>query len=220
MDLIIDLLTKIYNVEGIIQWGGVVMISIIIFTETGLMLGFFLPGDSLLVSAGIFVAAGHLNLYTLLIVVSLSAVVGDQLGYYIGRKTGQALFTKEDSLLFKRSHVLRAKEFYERYGGKTIVLARFIPIVRTFAPVVAGGGQMNYRRFVSFNIFGGILWVFTMILGGYLLGTSLPNINKHIHIVIVVVVFLSILPGIIEVLRSRKKEAAKLRCQEAEKLGS
>lgn len=219
MDLIIDILAKIYNVEGIIRWGGVAMISIIIFSETGLMVGFFLPGDSLLVSAGVFVAAGHLNLYTLLVVVSLSAVAGDQLGYYIGRKTGQALFTKEDSLLFKRSHVLRAQAFYERYGGKTIVLARFIPIVRTFAPVVAGVGQMNYRRFVSFNIFGGILWVFTMVLGGYLLGTSIPNINKHIHIVIVIVVFLSILPGIIEVLRSRKKETARLRCQEAGKLG-
>ncbi|MBI4596096.1 MAG: VTT domain-containing protein [Candidatus Tectomicrobia bacterium] len=205
MDFVVDILARIYNVEDIIRWGGIAMISAIIFTETGLMLGFFLPGDSLLVSAGIFVAAGHLNLYTLLIIVSLSAVVGDQLGYYIGRKTGQALFTKEDSLLFKRSHILRARLFYERYGGKTIVLARFIPIIRTFAPVVAGVGQMNYRRFVSYNIFGGILWVFAMVLGGYLLGTSVPNINKHIHIVIAIVIFLSIMPGIIELLRSRKK---------------
>ena len=205
LEVIKEISAQIYNVEGIIQWGGVAMITAIIFTETGLMLGFFLPGDSLLVSAGIFVAAGHISISTLLVLASLAAVVGDQVGYYIGRKTGSALFTKDDSLLFKRSHVTRARLFYERYGAKTIVLARFVPIVRTFAPVVAGVAQMNYRKFVTYNICGGVLWVWSMVLVGYLLGTVVPNINKHIHIVIAIVIFLSILPVVFEAVRARGK---------------
>jgi len=206
METLHELLSRLYDVEAIIRWGGMAMICAIVFAETGLMVGFFLPGDSLLVTAGIFAADGHLDVYSMLILVSLCAVVGDQLGYFIGQKTGPALFTREDSWLFKRSHVLRAQAFYEKYGAKTIVIARFVPIVRTFAPVVAGVGQMNYRRFVRYNVFGGILWVGSMILTGYLIGTALPNINKHIHLVIGVVVFLSILPAIIEVMRARRRK--------------
>jgi len=198
-----ELLRHIYDVESIIKWGGLVMICAIVFAETGLMIGFFLPGDSLLVTAGVFAAAGLLDIYLLITLVSLCAVVGDQLGYYIGQKTGRALFNKEDSLLFKRSHVLRAQEFYEKYGAKTIVIARFVPIVRTFAPVIAGVGQMNYRRFVTYNVFGGILWVVSMCLIGYIIGASVPNINKYLHLVIAVVIFLSILPAVIEIIRSR-----------------
>jgi len=204
-----ELLRQIYDVEGIIRWGGLAMICAIIFAETGLMIGFFLPGDSLLVTAGVFAAAGLIDIYLLLGLVSLCAVVGDQLGYYIGKKTGQALFTREDSLLFKRSHVVRAQEFYERYGAKTIVIARFVPIVRTFAPVVAGVGNMNYRRFVTYNIAGGILWVFSMSLTGYLIGSAVPNIDKHIHYVIAVVIFLSILPAFIEIWRERRRKRKK-----------
>jgi membrane-associated protein len=184
------------------------MICAIVFAETGLMIGFFLPGDSLLVTAGVFAAAGFLDLTLLLVLVSLCAVTGDQLGYYIGQRTGQALFRREDSLLFKRSHVLKAQAFYEKYGAKTIVIARFVPIVRTFAPVIAGVGKMNYRRFVTYNIAGGILWVFSMVLTGFLLGSAVPNINEHIHLVIAVVIVLSILPAIIEVIRNRRKSAA------------
>lgn len=204
MDTLHELLSRLYDVEAIIGWGGMAMICAIVFAETGLMVGFFLPGDSLLVTAGVFAAAGHLDVYSMLILVSLCAVVGDQLGYFIGRKTGPALFTREDSLLFKRSHVLRAQAFYEKYGAKTIVIARFVPVVRTFAPVVAGVGQMNYRRFVSYNVFGGVLWVATMVLTGYLIGTAVPEINKQIHTVIAVVIFLSILPAIIELVRARR----------------
>lgn len=182
------------------------MICAIIFAETGLMVGFFLPGDSLLVTAGVFTAAGHFNIYSMLIFVSLCAVVGDQLGYFIGQKTGPALFNREDSRLFKRRHILRAQAFYERYGAKTIVIARFVPVVRTFAPVVAGVGQMNYRRFVTYNLFGGILWVVSMILTGYLIGSAVPDINKHIHGVIALVIFLSSLPAIIEVIRVRRRK--------------
>jgi len=208
MEALQELLSRVYDVESIIKWGGLALICGIIFAETGLMIGFFLPGDSLLVTAGVFAAAGHIDLYMMLVLVSLCAVVGDQLGYFIGQKTGPALFNREDSLLFKRSHVLRAQQFYEKYGSKTIVIARFVPIVRTFAPVVAGVGQMKYRRFVTYNVAGGILWVFSMVLLGYFVASAVPNIDKHIHKVIVVVIFLSILPAIIEIVRERRRGKA------------
>ncbi len=203
MEWLVDLLHKIYDVEGIIRWGGLVMLVAIVFAETGLMVGFFLPGDSLLVTAGIFAAAGHLDVVGLLLWVTLAAVLGDQLGYYIGYRTGPRIFRREDSLLFKREHLMRAKAFYEKHGGKTIIIARFIPVIRTFAPVVAGVGQMEYRRFVTFNVVGGVAWVWGMTLLGVWLGNAIPNIDAHIHKVIAVVVFLSILPAIIEYVRSR-----------------
>jgi membrane-associated protein len=179
------------------------MLTVIVFAETGLLIGFFLPGDSLLVTAGVFAAAGHLDIRILLTVVTAAAVVGDQVGYYIGYRTGPRIFRREDSLLFKRAHLIRARNFYEKHGGKTIILARFMPIIRTFAPVVAGVAEMQYRRFVTYNVVGGVLWVWSMALLGYSLGRVVPDIDRHIHLVIVVVVFLSILPGIIEYLRSR-----------------
>ena len=203
IDTIVNLLHQIYDVEGIIRWGGMLMLVAIVFAETGLFFGFFLPGDSLLVTAGVFAAAGHLDIRTILVLVSAAAVVGDQLGYYIGYRTGPRIFRREDSLLFKRAHLLRAQEFYEKHGGKTIILARFMPIIRTFAPMVAGVASMEYRRFVTYNVVGGILWVWSMALLGYSLGRVIPDIDRHIHIVIVVIVFLSILPGIIEYVRSR-----------------
>jgi membrane-associated protein len=197
------LLHQVYDVEGIIRWGGMLMLVAIIFAETGLMVGFFLPGDSLLVTAGVFAVTGHLDIKTLLLALSAAAIVGDQVGYWIGYRTGPRIFRREDSLLFKRAHLLRAKHFYERHGGKTIILARFMPIIRTFAPVVAGVGEMEYRRFVGFNVIGGLLWVWSMCLLGYSLGHAVPDIDRHIHLVIGVVVVLSILPGIIELVRSR-----------------
>jgi membrane-associated protein len=194
------------DIKGLIQWGGMVLVCTIVFVETGLFVGFFLPGDSLLVTAGIFAAAGHLNLGLLLSVVSVCAIAGDQLGYWIGRQAGQALYKREDSLLFKKRHLERAHEFYEKYGAKTIVLARFVPIIRTFASPVAGAARMKYRRFLSYDIFGGFLWVCGMVLLGYFLGASIPDVDKHIHIVIAVVVFLSILPAIIEARRQRNRK--------------
>jgi membrane-associated protein len=207
MDTLIELFHRVYDVEGIIRWGGLLMLVGIVFAETGLMFGFFLPGDSLLVTAGVFAAAGHLDIWTLLGAVTLAAVVGDQLGYYIGHKTGPRIFRREDSLLFKRAHLLRAQQFYEKHGGKTIILARFMPIVRTFAPVVAGVGSMEYRRFVAFNVVGGFLWVWSMSLLGYSLGRVVPDVDRYIHVIIVVVVLLSILPGIVEFARSRRRVA-------------
>jgi membrane-associated protein len=202
-----QLLHQLTDVRSIIEWGGTLMICTIVFTETGLFFGFFLPGDSLLVTAGIFAAAGHMSLATLLTLVALCAVVGDQVGYLIGRKAGQALYSRENSFFFRKQHLVRAHEFYEKYGGKTIVLARFIPIIRTFAPAVAGAASMNYRRFVSYNVVGGLLWVWSMVLIGYSLGSAIPNVDRHIHLIIAVVIVLSIMPPIVEALRARRKKA-------------
>ena len=207
MESLVGLLRALYDVEGLIRAGGMVMLIAIVFAETGLMFGFFLPGDSLLVTSGVFAAAGHLSIALLLSALTVAAITGDQLGYYIGYRTGPRIFRREDSFFFKRQHLLRAKQFYERHGGKTIILARFMPIVRTFAPVVAGVGQMEYRRFVLFNVAGGFLWVWSMCLLGYSLGHAIPDIDRHIHLVIAVVIFLSILPGIIEFVRSRGRAA-------------
>ncbi|MFN8543074.1 MAG: VTT domain-containing protein [Candidatus Binatia bacterium] len=202
-----NLFHQVYDVKAVVEYGGLVALVAIVFAETGLMVGFFLPGDSLLVTAGVVAAAGHLNLWALLSAVTLAAIVGDQVGYYIGHRTGPRLFKREDSLLFRRQHLLRAREFYERHGGKTIIIARFMPIVRTFAPVVAGVGEMQYRRFVTFNVVGGALWVWSTSLLGYTLGRSIPDIDRHIHVVIVVVIVLSLLPGLVEFLRNRRHAA-------------
>ncbi len=197
------------DVQGLIQTFGYVGLAIIVFTETGLMIGFFLPGDSLLVTAGLFAAKGDLDIVLLNILLMTCAILGDATGYYIGKKLGPALFRKEDSLFFKKKHLIATQDFYDKHGGKTIIIARFVPVIRTFAPVVAGMANMPYRRFALFNVVGGIGWVFSMTMIGYLLIKLFPDIEKHIHIVIIVVIFLSILPGIIEFMRARmKKEPA------------
>jgi membrane-associated protein len=187
---------QLTDVETLVRVGGLTAMTVIVFAETGLFVGFFLPGDSLLVTAGVFAGTGQLNLLHLNLLLIPAAVLGDTLGYWFGRKTGPALFRRPKSLLFNPVHLRRAHDFYEKHGGKTIVLARFMPIIRTFAPIVAGMGQMEYRRFVSFNVFGGALWVLSMTLIGYFLG-QIPGVKKHIEVVILVVIFLSILPGII-----------------------
>ena len=194
------------DVQGLIQAFGYLGLAIIVFTETGLMIGFFLPGDSLLVTAGLFAAKGDLNIVFLNVLLMTCAILGDATGYYIGKRLGPALFRREDSFFFKKKHLIATHEFYEKHGGKTIIIARFVPIVRTFAPVVAGMADMPYRRFALFNIVGGIGWVFSMTMIGYLLIKMFPNIEKHIHIVIVIVIFLSILPGIIEFVRAKLKK--------------
>ena len=203
-----ELIAQIPSIEEVIRWGGTLALIAIVFAETALLVGFFLPGDSLLVTAGLFAARGDLNVAVLLVTLSIAAIVGDAVGYTIGRRLGPKLFKKEDSLLFKRKHLVKAHEFYERYGGKTIVIARFVPIIRTFAPTVAGAAEMTYSKFAAFNVFGGILWVFSMVLGGYALGSVIPNIDKYIHYVIAVVVFLSLLPPVFEWWRERRRMAA------------
>lgn len=193
------------------------MVCGIIFVETGLFVGFFLPGDSLLVTAGIFAYTGHLKLGWLLSLVWICAAAGDQVGYWIGRRAGQALYSRKDSLIFKKRHLEKAREFYQKYGGKTIVLARFVPVVRTFAPPVAGAAQMEYRHFVFYNIMGGFLWVWGMVLLGYFLGSSIPNVEQHIHIVIAIVVFLSLLPPFIEAYRQRNRKSEEIATVRQEK---
>jgi membrane-associated protein len=196
------------DVQGIVEWGGVLMVCAIVFVETGLFVGFFLPGDSLLVTAGIFASRAHLNLPMMLVFVSLCAIAGDQLNYWIGRKAGEALYRRGDSFFFRRKHLQRAHDFYEKYGGKTVILARFVPIVRTFAPAVAGAARMKYRRYLAYDVMGGVLWVWSMILAGYFLSRAVPGITKNIHLVIVVVILLSILPAVIEIVRNRRRETA------------
>jgi membrane-associated protein len=203
-----DVVHFITDVRGLIQLGGLLAVFVIVFVETGLFVGFFLPGDSLLVTAGIFAATGDLSVIALLAGASLCAVAGDQLGYWIGRKAGHALYDRPDSRFFKRKHLERAHAFYEKHGAKTIVLARFIPIVRTFAPAVAGAARMSYRGFVVYNVVGGVLWVWSTVLLGYFLGRVVPGIERYIHVVIAVVIFLSILPGLIEVYRARTRRPA------------
>jgi membrane-associated protein len=212
-----QLLHNVYDVEGIIQWGGTILVCTIIFVETGLFVGFFLPGDSLLVTAGVFAAAGHLHLAVLLGAVTLCAVCGDQLGYWIGRHTGRALYSRKDSIFFKRKHLERAHEFYETHGGKTIIFARFVPILRTFCPVVAGAAQMPYSRFVGYSVTGGCSWVCGMILSGFFLASLVPNIGQRIHYVIAVVIVLSFLPPIIGTLRARSRSAASSRTRQPER---
>jgi membrane-associated protein len=208
IETLTHLFERLRDVEGLVRAGGLAVVCAIVFTETGLFLGFFLPGDSLLVTAGILAAAGHLSLAGLLGLVTLCAILGDQLNYWVGRNAGRALFSRPDSLLFKKKHLERAHAFYEKHGVKTIIISRFVPIVRTFCPAVAGAAGMTYRTYLTFDIIGGVLWVFSMVLGGFFLGRNVPNVNEHLHVVIAGVVFLSLLPAIIEALRHRQSSAA------------
>lgn len=230
MDLIYDLfhqLRELLNpkviIETLLAKGGVFVyggLIFIVFAETGLAVGFFLPGDSLLVVAGLFAALGKLNLAVLLGSLFVAAVVGDAVGYYTGARLGPRLFSRQKSLLFKPSHLHKANAFYEKYGGKTIIIARFVPIIRTFAPIVAGAAGMPYRRFVLFNIVGGLAWVSSMLLSGYFLGNLLKsrfgiNLDEHIEWVVIVVVTLSLIPPLIEYLKSRREKSRAARAVDA-----
>lgn len=206
LESIKHLLHTLYDVQGLIRWGGIFGVCTIVFIETGFFVGFFLPGDSLLVTAGILSAGDVIPLKWLLLPVMLCAIAGDQIGYWIGRAAGTALYRREDSFFFRRSHLQRAHGFYEKYGGRAVILARFVPIVRTFCPPVAGAANMSYLRYLTYDIFGGMIWVGTMILGGYSLGRTIPNISQRIHYVILVVIVLSLVPAIISILRARRAE--------------
>jgi len=205
MEFILNLFHQIYDVESLVRIGGIAGLTVIVFVETGLLIGFFLPGDSLLVTAGLFAARGDIEVLPLVVALSAAAVLGDTVGYNIGKRSGPKLFTRADSLFFNKKHLVTTKEFYDRHGPFTIVIARFVPIVRTFAPVVAGIGAMDYKRFISYNVFGGVGWVLSMVLGGYFLGQVVPNIHKNIDKVIIVVIFLSLLPIMIKVAREKMK---------------
>lgn len=207
VELLKHLLARISDVRGMIEWGGTFAVCLIIFVETGLFVGFFLPGDSLLVTAGVFAGAGHLRLALLLSLVTLCAIAGDQLGYFIGWRAGAALYRREDSRFFNKRHLEEAHKFYEHYGGRAIVIARFIPIIRTFCPPVAGAAKMRYARYLAYDICGGILWVWGMTLVGYTLGRTVPNVDSKIHYIIAAVIVLSLLPAAIHGWRVRAKKA-------------
>jgi membrane-associated protein len=184
-----------------VMWSAIVSVNLIVFTETGLLIGFLLPGDSLLVVTGIVARSADWPILPLGISLCLSAIIGDTVGYAIGAKAGPAIFNRPESRFFKRDHLLAAKDYYERHGGKTIIIARFIPLIRTFVPVVAGAAKMEYRSFLLFNVCGGIGWIVSMLLIGYMLDPLLRQIfgpqfeiAKHVDKVVIVVVFLSILP--------------------------
>lgn len=203
LQFITSFLHHLLDVRGIIQWGGVAMVCAIVFAETGLFVGFFLPGDSLLVTAGVFAAAGQLKLSWLLGLVTLCAIAGDQLGYLIGYQAGSALYDRPDGRFFKRKYLQRAHDFYEKHGARTIILARFVPIVRTFCPPVAGAAKMSYPRYLAYDIVGGFLWVWGMVLLGYTLGRNIPNIDKRIHYVIAIVIVASLIPAAVSALKAR-----------------
>jgi membrane-associated protein len=218
MDSILELLYQIkdyLNPKFLIDWllallGPWVYFGLwfIVFAETGLAVGFFLPGDSLLVVAGLFAAAGKLNVAFVLLAFFLGSVIGDSTGYWTGRYMGKTLFNRESSLIFKPSRVEKAKHFFEKYGVKTVVLARFVPIVRTFAPLVVGAAQMPYAKFLTFSVIGGALWISSMVLAGYFLGGVIETalgikLEDHIEKVVIVVVFLSLLPPIIELIKHK-----------------
>ncbi len=188
------LLLFLPTLEEIIIWGGYIGLFAIIFSETGLLIGFFLPGDSLLVTAGLFAADGKLDIFLLNILLIIAAITGDAVGYNIGKRAGKKLYNRPNSRFFRQDYLLKTKHFYDKYGGITIVLARFMPFARTFAPVVAGIAEMPYSRFALFNITGGIFWITSMTLTGYFLGKTVPNIKENIEYVIIIIIFLSVLP--------------------------
>lgn len=212
-----ELLAQLYNVRGLIEWGGTLLVCVIVFVETGMFVGFFLPGDSLLVTAGVFAGAGQLKLASLLSLVTLCAIAGDQIGYLIGWRAGKGLYDRRDSRFFKKKHLEQAHEFYETYGGKTIVLARFVPIIRTFCPPVAGAARMNYRHYLLYDIVGGVSWVWGMTLLGFTLGRTIPNIDKRIHYVIAAVIVLSFVPAVYHAWKARSRSNAPLRTAEPER---
>lgn len=218
-----EFLHDLHDPEGLqklIAAGGYLLLFAIIFAETGLLIGFFLPGDSLLFIAGFYVASTAdgphpMSLPLLMFLLCVAAIVGDTVGYFIGRKAGPAIFSRPDSRFFKRKHLDSAHEFYEKHGPKTIVLARFVPIVRTFAPTVAGAAGMNYRQFLIYNVVGGIGWICSMLLLGYYLG-KIPAVKDNLDKAVLGIVFLSILPMIIHALKERKISKTNAAAREAE----
>ncbi len=202
-----ELLGWLRNIEGLIRAVGYIGLFAIVFAETGLFFGFFLPGDSLLITAGLLAQRGELNIALLVVLLLLAAVGGDATGYWIGRRAGARLFQREDSRFFKRRHLQRAERFYERHGGKTIVVARFMPFVRTFAPAVAGAARMPYPTFAFYNVIGGAAWILSMTFLGYIVGEAVPNLDLYLLPILAVVVLLSVAPPAWHLWRERRRAA-------------
>lgn len=209
MDELKDIVQLFTSPEGIIQLvasGGYVALVIIVFAETGLMAGFFLPGDSLLFTAGLAAATGALDIGTLNALLIAAAILGDAVGYAFGRRSGRRIMRKPSTRFFKRSHLEKSAEFYQRHGARTVVLARFIPVIRTFAPVVAGMSGMRYKKFVVYNVVGAVLWVGSLTMLGYWLGQAVPDITRYFHWIIAAIILLSVIPPTIEFLKERARK--------------
>jgi membrane-associated protein len=212
LELLKDIFTHIYDVEYIIRLAcengiAYTILTIFVFAETGMLVGFFLPGDSLLVTAGIFASRGDLNIFVLLGLLIAATLLGDSTGYLIGLKAGPKIFSKEQSFFFRKDYLIKTKNFYDKYGGMTITIARFMPIIRTFAATVAGVAQMKYTKFLKFDILGGVSWVTILTLVGYFLGQLFPGVVKRLELVIVIVVFVSLLPAIIKFISHKMKKS-------------
>jgi membrane-associated protein len=197
-----------FDTQAIIASGGILIVAAIVFAESGLLIGFFLPGDTLLFSAGLLAAQGTMSLPLLLVATITAAIIGDNVGYSIGRRAGPRIFKKEDGILFHKDHLMRAEKFYEDHGGKTVTLARFVPVVRTFAPVVAGAGKMPRKRFMMYNVVGAVLWGGGVTLLGYWLGTKIPGLDHYIEYVLIGVIVLSLGLSFLHVLREPKARKA------------
>ena len=191
-----------FDLPKLITTMGYIGVFGMIFAESGLLMGFVFPGDSLLFTAGFLASQGIFNIWALIVLCFISAVVGDSVGYAFGKRVGSALFSKEDSLFFHKKNLERARVFYEKYGGKAIILARFMPLARTFAPILAGVGKMNYKHFIFYNIIGGALWSCGLSLLGYFLGSTIPDVDTYLFPILVVIIFVSLLPGIIHLIKS------------------
>lgn len=194
------------DLESLIETVGYIGLWIIIFAETGLLIGFFLPGDSLLFTAGFLASQDILNLWILVPVCFTAAVIGDAVGYAFGHRVGRGLFRRPESRFFKPAYLVRAEAFFQRHGGKAVILARFMPIVRTFVPIVAGAGAMHYPRFAAFNVIGGVLWAIGLPVSGYFLGEAIPEVDRYLLPIIALIVIVSILPSVIHVWRESGDE--------------
>jgi membrane-associated protein len=188
-------------------WYGYLLLFGVVFAETGLLVGFFLPGDSFLFTIGVVAGAGGLDIYVICGLLIVASILGDQMGYFIGSRTGSAIFNRPDSKLFKQEYLRQTQAFYDKHGGKTLIYAKFVPIVRTFAPFMAGVARMPYLRFLSFNIFGGLGWVILMTVSGYFLG-QIPLVRRHFEKIVIAIVLISVLPVVIQVIKSRREAAS------------
>ena len=193
-----------FDIVEIVKTWGYIGLFFIVFAESGLFFGFFLPGDSLLFTAGFLASQNILNILVLVPLLVIAAITGDSVGFWMGNKFGSLLLRQKESFFFQKKYMTKAQEFYEKHGGKTIVLARFVPAVRTFAPIVAGMAKMHYRTFISFNCLGGLFWAAGMLLLGYFLGSVIPDVDKYLLPIIAVIIFASVLPGLIHLVKSKK----------------
>lgn len=206
-------LKELVNPESIIKYGGFWLLLFVVFAETGLFVGFFLPGDSLLFTAGLLTATGliHYHIFFVVLGICLAAIIGNTTGYAFGKQAGKAIFKRKRSFFFKPKHLLAAKEFYEKHGGKAIILGAFLPIIRTFAPIVAGAVELEYKKFVFYNITGAVLWANVMVLSGYYLGMYVPGIKENLHYIVIFLIVITSIPILKTILKERnlKKQAKK-----------